>query len=135
MVSAARSRQRAWHPGAGALAAAPRGRRGSGAGSGSSEIESQVTIEDSSPSMMTDQMPIMEAKDIVLCPLLVVPASNRCVCLVTMCATNEKQDAVVPVRGVGGADLFKIRMSEAGVGGPRIQVETVDSNVLAYVST
>jgi len=26
-------------------------------------------------------------------------------------------------------------MSEAGVGGPRIQVETVDSNVLAYVST
>lgn len=135
MVSAVRSRQRAWHPAAGAAAAAPRGRRGSGHGSGSSEIESQVTIEDSSPSMMTDQMPIMEAKDIVLCPLLVVPANNRCVCLVSMSATNEKQDVVIPVRGVGGANLFRIRMNESGAGGPRIQVETVDGNALAYVST
>lgn len=133
MMSAARLKQRMWP-----VTAAPtasRNRRDSGRGS-SSEIESQAgTIDDSTPSMMTDQMPIMEAKDIVLCPLLVVPANNRCVCLVTMCATSQKQDVVVPVRGVGGADLFKIRMSESGAGGSRIQVETVDSNVLAYVST
>ncbi|CAK0895575.1 unnamed protein product [Prorocentrum cordatum] len=125
VLSAPRPRLRPWPA---------HGRRGAGPGS-SSEIESQVTIEDSTPSMRTDQLTIVEAKDIVLCPLLVVPANNRCVCLVTMCATNVQQDVVIPVRGIGGANLFKIRMSESGAGGPRIQVETVDSNVLAYVST
>jgi len=125
VLSAPRPRLRPWPA---------HGRRGAGPGS-SSEIESQVTIEDSTPSMRTDQLTIVEAKDIVLCPLLVVPANNRCVCLVTMCATNVQQDVVIPVRGIGGANLFKIRMNESGAGGPRIQVETVDSNVLAYVST
>lgn len=103
--------------------------------SSDTECRSETTIEDSHYGMV-EESALLEAKDIVLCPLLLVPASNRCVCLVNLSASAEKQDIALPVRGIGGACLFRININErSGSLSPRIQVETTAGDELAYICT